>query len=88
MRYQVKCIIKNDRYNVYERITHIGGDGWKITQSEAIKFIENGTHSFFVNANGHEVDVIVAISPYNNKYIKTKADDRTPNNLLSLSECR
>ncbi|MFI2859364.1 DUF3892 domain-containing protein [Paenibacillus sp. JSM ZJ436] len=40
-RHQILCIIKSDRYNPHERITHIGGknaDGarWHITQENAI----------------------------------------------------
>ena len=36
---------------------------------------------------GQIVDVIVAISRFGNKYLKTEADGEQPNNLLSLYEC-
>ena len=88
MRYQIRCINKNDRYNAYERITHIGGDGWKITQQEAVKHIKNKTHSFFVIKNRREVNIIVAMSRFKNEYIKTESDGEEPNNLLSLPECK
>lgn len=89
---QVRCINKSDRSDPHERITHIGGINnngttWKITQQEAIDGIENGKWSFHVSVNGRTVDVIVAVSRYGNKYIKTEADGEHPNNLLSLPEC-
>lgn len=87
-RVEVKCINKNDRYNAYERITHIGGDDWKITQQEAIRYIEDKTYSFYVIKNGREVDVTTSVSRFGNKYIKTTADGDEPNNLLSLRECK
>ena len=92
MSNRVRCINKDDRYNPYERITHIGGqnaDGtnWKITQREAIDAIKAGTWSFHVTANGHTVNVIVGRSAYGHEYIKTEADGDHPNNLLSLPEC-
>jgi hypothetical protein len=90
-RYQITCINKNDRYNPYERILYVGNNSgatpWKITQQDAIQHIESRTHSFYVNVGGREVDVIVAISPYGNKYIKTTPDHAEPNNLLNLAEC-
>jgi hypothetical protein len=89
---EITCINKSDRYDPHERILFIGGvnhDGtrWKLGQQEAIKGIEGGKWSFYVTKNGKTVRVIVAISKYGHKYLKTEADGEQPNNLLSLPEC-
>ena len=91
-RHQVLCVNKTDRMNPHERIRHIGGrngDGsaWKLTQEAAIEGIEGGKWAFFVVAGGRTVDVIVALSRHNHKYLKTVADGEQPDNLLSLPEC-
>lgn len=88
---QIKCINKSDRDNPHERITHVGGytdKHWKITQQEAILYIESGEWRFYVERpEGDAVWVMVAVSRYGNKYLKTEADGDQPNNLLSLPEC-
>jgi hypothetical protein len=88
---EIKCINKLDRGNPHERITHVGGyvtAQWKLTQQQAIAYIESREWRFYVNRpKGDIVWVIVAISRYGNKYLKTEADGDEPNNLLSLPEC-
>jgi hypothetical protein len=92
MAIQVQYINKTDHQNAHERIKSIGGtkpDGsrWKITQEEAIKYIEADMYSFYVSVQGKAVRIIVATSRFGHKYIKTEADGEQPNNLLSLPEC-
>lgn len=87
---QIKCINKDDRYNPYERITHVGGfatKNWKLTTADAIQKIERSEWQFYVSVGGKSVWVEVATSRYGNKYLKTEADGDEPNNLLSLPEC-
>ena len=91
-RHEIKCINKTDRYNAHERIKFIGGlnpDGtrWKLSQEDAITGIDNHTWEFYVNKNGHIVNVKVEKSAAGNKYIKTEKDGDQPDNLLSLPEC-
>jgi hypothetical protein len=88
---QIQCIQKSDRQNPHERILSIGGfhNGqlWKLTQEQAIAGIDSGKWSFYVSVAGRTVAVVVAVSRFGNRYLKTEADGEQPNNLLSLPEC-
>ncbi|MBL9169915.1 MAG: DUF3892 domain-containing protein [Verrucomicrobiales bacterium] len=88
---EIKCINKSDRPNPHERIRNVGGIGngrrWTLTQADAIAGIESGKWRFFAQAQGSSVWVVVAVSRYGNKYLKTESDGEQPNNLLSLPEC-
>lgn len=92
-RIRVTCINKTDRSNPWERILYIGGvnpdrSRWKRSQTQAIADIENGIYAYYVERPaGDAVDVIVAVSRFGHKYIKTAADSDEPNNLLALPEC-
>lgn len=89
---KVTCINKSNRTDVHEKIISIGGvhpdnTRWKQSQESAIRNIEDSKYSFYVISNGKRTNVIVAISAYGHKYLKTQADSTTSNNLLSLPEC-
>ena len=89
---EIKCINKTNRFDAHDRIHSVGGvnpDGtrWKLNQSQAIAGIEAGQYAFFVRQQGLVVRVVVAVSRYGHRYMKTVADNEQPDNLLSLPEC-
>jgi hypothetical protein len=91
-RVRVQCINKTPRSDPHLRISHIGGvngDGsrWRMAEDAAIRSIEVGEFEFYVERPaGHRIDVVVA-QRYGRKYLKTRADAESPDNLLSLPEC-
>jgi hypothetical protein len=93
MRVRIDCINKTDRTNPWERIRNVGGinangSRWKLAQPTAIEGAESRKWDFFVERPpGDVVEVIVAVSVFGNKYLKTEADGDQPNNLLALPEC-
>lgn len=92
MRVEIDCINKDPREDPYRAITNVGGpnpDGtrWRLPLNEAAQGALNGLWDFYVRQGGHIVEVEVAISRYDNLYLKTEADGDTPDNLLSLREC-
>jgi hypothetical protein len=93
MRVEIDCINKDPRQDPYHAIQRVGGpnsngDRWKVSLSEAVAGVESGKWQFYVRRGGHTVDVVVATSAHGHKYLRTVADRDTPDNLLSLPECR
>lgn len=83
---EVRCINKQPRNDPYHRITHIGGNGWRLTLDDAIGKIERNEWRFYVQ-RPHKVYLIVARAASGRKYLRTTADKDTPDNLLALPEC-
>jgi hypothetical protein len=87
MPQQVTCINKRgDHYDPHERINHIGGAGWRVTQAEGIEHVEADPRSYFVSAAAGSVWVTVGVHN-GHKYLTTEADGASQNNLLALREC-
>jgi hypothetical protein len=83
---QVTCINKLPRDNTHEGITHLGGSGWRWTRQQVIDSIEAKTNTFYTYVAGNRGDIGVVNGP-NGKYLRTYADGKWNDNLLSLPEC-
>lgn len=88
---QILCIRKTDRTEPHERIEGVGGVNpdhtrWYLTEDQAIAYIEDGTHSFYVHTGLNSVWVVVA-ERLGRKYLKTQPDGVPPDTLLRLPEC-
>jgi len=83
---QVTCINKQPRDNTHEGITHLGGSGWRWPRQQVIESIEAKTNTFYTKVSGNRGDIGVVNGP-NGKYLRTYADGKWNDNLLSLPEC-
>jgi len=62
---------------------------WTLPLDEAIQGVLDGTWSFFIQLGIYDmVNVEVAASPSGHRYLKTEADQDTPEELLFLPKCR
>ena len=91
-RYLIRCINRSDLLNHDRRIRSVGGvnpDGahWKISVFEAIEAIESGRWSFYIREGDRDIEVVVAVSKYGSKYLKSSIDPLHPESLLALPEC-
>ncbi|MFZ2031910.1 MAG: DUF3892 domain-containing protein [Vitreimonas sp.] len=84
---QITCITPDGR-DADQRIDAVGGSGFYHLIDDAIRFIENRTHSYWTMVNGRATDVVVATRHNGRKYLKTVADGYEPNNLLALRGCQ
>jgi hypothetical protein len=83
---RVTCINKANRQSIHESITHLGGNGWKLTRQQVIDRIDGHTDTFYTLVNGKRANVgVVRHRPHD--YVQTYADGQWNNNLLSLPEC-
>lgn len=94
MSVRITCINKDGGYheNPYVAISHLGwinpntGSSGKVTRLEMYDFVIKGEYAY-VESGGYKAQLIAEISARGTKYVKTKADSVTSDNLLSLLEC-
>jgi hypothetical protein len=89
MDLQVTGIVKRDHFNPHERIQALCGPGWgQKSETAIIAELERTApaNTYYVNVRGYRADVIVA-TRLGRKYLKTRSDGESPDNLLSLPSC-
>jgi hypothetical protein len=86
---KVTCIVKGEEYLHFDCccITQLQVDGWRIyTREEAHDMVTIAPGSIVVMADGRTVDLIPA-KRGDVKYVRTRPDDSTEDNLLKVPEC-
>lgn len=87
---QVTCITKPNPQSTHEHITHLGnGSQWRWTREQVIASIEAKTNTFFVldPVSGKRAEIGVVREQGKAPYVRTYADGKWNNNLLSLTQC-
>lgn len=87
---QVTCITKLNPQSAHEHITHLGnGNRWRWTREKVIESINAKTNTFFVldPVSGQRADIGVVREQGKDPYVRTYADGKWNNNLLSLTQC-
>lgn len=83
---RVTCITKPNRLSQHEGITHLGGPQWRWTRQQVIDSILAKTNTFFTLSAGVRADIAVVKGP-GGDYVRTHANGKWTDNLLSLPEC-
>jgi len=91
---RITCITLSDSNAIHEHITHVGSpqfnpQGSKWTVAQVVNAIESKLHTFHVTDNNQNTAYVGVVDPGGGKpkYIRTYADGKWNNNLLSLPRC-
>lgn len=89
---QITCITKPDPHSPHEHITHVGNPSWsmrRLTVEDVIRRIKGKVDTFYVSDGyGNRANVgVVPASATQREHIRTYADGKWTNNLLSLDQC-
>lgn len=84
---QITCISKQPRNNPYEGITHLGGSNRMWTRQQVVDSIDAKTNTFYTLVNGNRGNIGVVREAGQLPYLRTYADGKWNDNLLSLPEC-
>ena len=89
---QITCITKPNVHSLHEHITRVGNPAWSMKTlpvETVINSIKNNIDSFYVHdAHGNRANVyVVAASANIREHIRTYADGKWSDNLLSLNQC-
>lgn len=86
--HRITHIRKPDRNSSHEHITHVAYDGYVHPREEVIHLINSKMHSFYVQEGGEHSWVGVVRPEYPRlPYLRTYADNKWTDNLLSLPQC-
>jgi hypothetical protein len=96
MSIRITCIKKDsgNHENPYVAISSLGwineGSGDKGTSTRLVMYdwVKDGGIAYVKDAKGDQAKLIAEISPKGTKYVKTKPDATTEDNLLKLPECK
>ena len=64
-----------------------GGDWGRVSKADAIRHLDNETHTYYVNEDGSRVGVGVIREPGKAPFLRTTADKTSKNNLENLPNC-
>lgn len=92
---RITCINKDggNHYDPHEAILDLGwvddqtGKSGIATLAEMIAFLEKDGRAYTEDRFNRVTWLIVSVSRFGNKYVKTIADGRETNNLLAMAEC-
>ena len=83
---RVTHISRPENSNIHAHITRLWSGDWSCTLDEAIRYINTGQYNFYVqDANGLIAYVgVISASNEHRAHVRTYADQRWTDNLLSL----
>ena len=95
MAVKITCIRKDsgNHENPYVAITSMkwineeNNKGGESSRIEMHDFVKDGGIAYVTDQSGNKANLIAEVSPWGNKFVKTKADNVTSDNLLKLKEC-